>query len=117
MNLSKFLIISLANKNAYNRWFKYEHWKCPLEHTLATVQFKCAHKFTYLSPFTHPKLHWSHFNKSKVLKFSKTFETGLSDQHKLISTTMKSGKFKGPPKKRRFRDVVQTLTLQIIATL
>ena len=50
----------------YNRWFKFEYWKCPFEHTC---------KFTYLSPFTHPKLHWSHFNKSKVFKFSKTFET------------------------------------------
>ena len=27
------------------------------------------------------------------------FESGLSDHHKLISTTMKSGSFKGPPKK------------------
>ena len=36
----------------------------------------------------------------------------MSDQHKLILTTIKSGKFKGPPKKRRFRDDVQTLILQ-----
>ena len=56
-------------------------------------------------------------NQKSLFKFSKTFETGLSDHHKLISTTMKSGSFKGPRKQRRFRDVVQSLTLQILATL
>ena len=49
-----------------------------------------------------------HILKS-LLKFPKTFETGLSDHHKLISTTMISGSFKGPPKKR-FTDVIKTLT-------
>ena len=38
-------------------------------------------------------------NQKSLFKFSKTFETGLSDHHKLIST-MKSGSFKGPPKKK-----------------
>ena len=55
-------------------------------------------------------------NQKYLLKFSKTLETGLFDHHKLISTTMKSGSFKGPPKKR-FTDVIKTLTLQISATL
>ena len=39
-------------------------------------------------------------NQKSLFKFSKTFETGLSDHHKLISTTMKSGSFKGPPQKK-----------------
>ena len=39
-------------------------------------------------------------NQKSLFKFSKTFETGLSDHHKLISTTMKSGSFKGPPNKK-----------------
>ena len=55
-------------------------------------------------------------NQKPLFKFSKTFETGLSDHHKLISKTMKSGSFKGSPK-RRFTDVIKTLTLQILATL
>ena len=42
-------------------------------------------------------------NQKSLFKFSKTFETGLSDHHKLISTTMKSGSFKGPPKKKIYR--------------
>ena len=39
------------------------------------------------------------------------FETGLSDHHKLISTTMKSGSFKGPPKKtkKRFTEVIKIM--------
>ena len=37
-------------------------------------------------------------NQKSLFKFSKTFETGLSDHHKLISTAMKSGSFKCPPK-------------------
>ena len=37
-------------------------------------------------------------NQKSLFKFSKTFETGLSDHHKLISTAMKSGSFKFPPK-------------------
>ena len=40
-------------------------------------------------------------NQKSVFKFFKTFETGLSDHHKLISTTMKFGSFKGPPKKTK----------------
>ena len=39
-------------------------------------------------------------NQRSLFKFSKTFKTGLSDQHKLILTTMKSGSFKGPRKKK-----------------
>ena len=55
-------------------------------------------------------------NQESLFKFYQMFETGLSDHHKLISTTMKSGSFKGPPKKRS-ADVIKTLTLQILATL
>ena len=39
--------------------------------------------------------------KSLFNKFSKTFETGLSDHHKLILTTMKCNSFKDPPKKEK----------------
>ena len=39
----------------------------------------------------------------KTFKHCQTFETGLSDHHKLISTIMKSGIFKGPPKKKIYR--------------
>ena len=42
-------------------------------------------------------------NKKNLFKLSKTFETGLSDHHKLISTLMKSGIVKGPPKKKVYR--------------
>ena len=56
-------------------------------------------------------------NQKSLFKFSETFETGLSDHHKLISTTMKSGSFKGPPKKKRFTDIIKTLTSQILAAL
>ena len=33
-------------------------------------------------------------------KYSKTFETGLSDYNELISTTVTSDSFKGPSKKK-----------------
>ena len=39
-------------------------------------------------------------NQKALFKFSKTFETGLSDHHKLISTIMKSGSFKGSSRKK-----------------
>ena len=39
-------------------------------------------------------------NQKALFKLSKTFETGLSDHHKLISTIMKSGSFKGSPRKK-----------------
>ena len=38
-------------------------------------------------------------NQKPLFKFSKTFETGFSGHHKLISTTIKSGTSKCPPKK------------------
>ena len=38
-------------------------------------------------------------NQKTLFKHCQTFENGLSDHHKLISTIMKSGIFKGPPKK------------------
>ena len=34
-------------------------------------------------------------NQKSMYKFSNTFETGLSDHHKFISTISKSGTFKG----------------------
>ena len=37
-------------------------------------------------------------NKKNLFKLSNTFETGISDHHKLVSTTLKSGRFKGTPK-------------------
>ena len=39
----------------------------------------------------------------KTFKHCQTFETGLSDHHKLISTIMKSSIFKGPPKKNIYQ--------------
>ena len=42
-------------------------------------------------------------NQKALFKLSKTFETGLSDHHKLISTIMKSGSFKGSPRKKVYR--------------
>ena len=42
-------------------------------------------------------------NQKALFKHCQTFETGLSDHHKLISTIMKSGIFKGPPKKKIYR--------------
>ena len=42
-------------------------------------------------------------NGKALFKHCQTFETGLSDHHKLISTIMKSGIFKGPPKKKIYR--------------
>ena len=37
-------------------------------------------------------------NQKSMYKFSNTFETGISDHHKLISTISKSGSFKGTPR-------------------
>ena len=39
-------------------------------------------------------------NRKALFKHCQTFETGLSDHHKLISMIMKSGIFKGPPPKK-----------------
>ena len=40
-------------------------------------------------------------NRKFLFKFSKTFETGLSDHHEIISITIKSGSFKRLPKKKK----------------
>ena len=37
-------------------------------------------------------------NKKNLFKLSNTFEAGISDHHKLVSTILKSGSFKGTPK-------------------
>ena len=42
-------------------------------------------------------------NPKTLFKHCQTFETRLSDHHKLISTIMKSGIFEGPPKKKIYR--------------
>ena len=42
-------------------------------------------------------------NQKSTYKFSNTFETGLSDHHKLISTISKSGSFKGTPRIKIYR--------------
>ena len=42
-------------------------------------------------------------NQKSLFKFSKTFEIGSTDHDRLISATMKSDSFKGPPKKVIFR--------------
>ena len=36
-------------------------------------------------------------NRKSLFKLSNTFETGLSDNHKLVCTILKSGGFKGAP--------------------
>ena len=38
-----------------------------------------------------------------MYKFSNTFETGISDHHKLISTVAKSGSFKGRWREKTYR--------------
>ena len=42
-------------------------------------------------------------NRKTMFKTSKTFESSLSDHHKLVSTIMKSGSFRGPPRKKIYR--------------
>ena len=42
-------------------------------------------------------------NKKNLFKLSDTFETGLPDHHKLISTILKSGRFKEKPKDKIYR--------------
>ena len=44
-------------------------------------------------------------NKKNLFKLSDTFETGLSDQHKRISTILKSEGFKGKPKKKKKKNI------------
>ena len=46
-------------------------------------------------------------NKKNLFKLSDTFETDLSDHHKLISTILKSGGFKGKPKEKIYRSYRQ----------
>ena len=38
-----------------------------------------------------------------MYKLSNTFETGISDHHKLISTVAKSGSFKGRSREKTYR--------------
>ena len=42
-------------------------------------------------------------NQKAIFKLSTLFETGVSDHHKLISVVMKSGVFRGPPRKKVYR--------------
>ena len=50
-------------------------------------------------------------NQKALFKLSKTFEIGLSDHHKLISTIMKSSSFKGYPRKKKSTDRINILIL------
>ena len=38
-----------------------------------------------------------------MYRLSNTFETGISDHHKLILTVVKSGNFKGRPREKNYR--------------
>ena len=42
-------------------------------------------------------------NRKSLFKLSSTFETGLSDHHKLVCTILKSGGFKGAPIEKIYR--------------
>ena len=42
-------------------------------------------------------------DKKNLFKLSNTFETSISDHHKLVSTILKSGSFKGTPKMKIYR--------------
>ena len=42
-------------------------------------------------------------NKKNLFKLYNTFETGISDHHKLVSTILISGSFKGIAKMKRYR--------------
>ena len=42
-------------------------------------------------------------NQKNMYELSNTFETGISDHHKLISTVAKSGSFKGRPREKIYR--------------
>ena len=42
-------------------------------------------------------------NKKDLFKLSNTFETDISEHHKLVSTILKSGSFKGTPKMKIYR--------------
>ena len=42
-------------------------------------------------------------NRKSLFKLSNAFETGLSDHHKLVSTIMISGGFKGAPIEKVYR--------------
>ena len=42
-------------------------------------------------------------NRKSLFKLSNTFETGLSDHHKLVCTILKSGGFKGAPIEKIYR--------------
>ena len=45
-------------------------------------------------------------NQKNMCKLSNTFETGISDRHKLISTVAKSGSFKGRPQEKIYRSYI-----------
>ena len=81
--------------------------------TTENLQFNNLMQIFYLNALIKtPKCSQSHdptrintilTNQKALLKLSKTFETGLSDHHKLISTIMKSGSFKASPQKKVYR--------------
>ena len=52
-------------------------------------------------------------NRKTMFKTSKTFESGLSDHHKLVSTIIKSGSFRNPPRKR-YKNLLTTLIMNVL---
>ena len=50
-----------------------------------------------------------------MYRLSNTFETGLSDHHKLISTVDKSGSFKGSPRKKIYRSY-RSFTMETLSS-
>ena len=52
-------------------------------------------------------------NRKIMFKTSKTFESGLSDHHKLVSTIIKSGSFRNPPRKR-YKNLLTTLIMNVL---
>ena len=47
-----------------------------------------------------------------MYKLSNTFETGISDHHKLISTVAKSGSFKGRPREKIYRSYNRSFNIE-----
>ena len=118
INLSKFLIISPANMKFMigdlNMTIENFHLNTLLQlfNLNALINSPTCYQSHILTCIDHILTN----QKSLFNKFSKTFETGLFDHHKLILTTMKCIVLKIHQKKKRFIDVIKTLALQISET-
>ena len=86
-DLSKFLIMSLANMNTY-LYMGIENVYFNTLLQLVSLNVRINSPTCYQSCFDHILT-----NQKSLFKFSKMLETGLFDNHKLISTTIKSGSF------------------------